>query len=141
MKIDEQIKNLKELNLPIDQYVVVSSGTLAIRGIREANNIDVVVTEDLWKDLSQKYEVTFNAWGVEKLDLPHDIEILNPKRSIFGNSKVVPFKDIFVKAENFDGVKFMNLDHLKLIKKQIGRQMDLDDIKKIDEYLASHSST
>jgi len=136
MKITEQLANLRQLRLPEEEFVVVSSGALAIRGIRDAKDIDVIVTESLWTELAKKYEVTLNDWGVERLCLPHNIEILSPTQSIFGNSKIVPLKDIFSKADVFNGIKFMNLEHLKLIKAKLGRPIDFQDIKLIDEYLS-----
>jgi hypothetical protein len=32
MKIKDQLANLKKLDLPVEEFVVVSSGSLAIRG-------------------------------------------------------------------------------------------------------------
>ena len=50
-EISEHNKALFEefrgLNLPLGEYVVVSSGVLAIRGIREAGDIDAIVSEKL----------------------------------------------------------------------------------------------
>ncbi len=138
MKIKDQLLPLKKLDLPSDEFIVVSSGSLAIHGIREAKDIDVIVTESLWDELSKKYQVGLNKWGIERLDLPNDIEILNPRQSIFGDSKVVPLNDLFLKAHVFEGVKFMNLNHLKEIKQALGRPVDLQDIELIDEYLKSN---
>ncbi len=136
MKIDEQLKNLKALNLSPDQFVVVSSGALAIRGIRDAKDLDVIVKEKLWDELKKRHDVTLNDWGIERIELG-EIEILNPKQSIFGNSKIISFKDLFVKADRFRRINFMNLDHLKKIKKKLGRDVDLADIELINEYQSS----
>ncbi len=137
-KFTLQLENLKALNLPPNEFIVVGSGSLAVRGIREAKDVDIVVTESLWNVMSKKYKVELNDWGVERLCLPHDIEILNPKQSIFGNSKIVPFKGIFNNADVFDGIKFLDLEHLKMIKLKLGRPIDLQDIKLIDKYLQAH---
>jgi len=40
-------KKLKELNLPEGKYVVIGSGLLAALGLREANDLDLLVSADL----------------------------------------------------------------------------------------------
>lgn len=42
----EKLKELKKLNLPEDQYIIWGSGVLAIRGIRDASDIDIIVSKD-----------------------------------------------------------------------------------------------
>jgi len=139
MKFQEKFESLKKLNLPPDQFIVVSSGALSIRGIRDSEDIDVIVTESLWNKMIKEYPVGVNSFGIQNLELENDIEILNPTQSIFGNSKIVPMNDIFEKADIFDGIKFINLDHLKMIKKELGREKDLRDISLIDDYLKTNA--
>lgn len=126
---------LKKLDLPKDQFVVVGSGPLAIRGIREAKDLDIIVTGSLWDELAKKHPVELNSWGVERLALNENVKILNPAQSIFGNSKIVPMAEVFEKADVFDSVKFISLDHLKKIKLELGREIDLRDIELMDAYL------
>ena len=87
MDFNTQLQHLKKLNLPPDQFMVVSSGALSVRGIRESKDIDVIVTDSLWSELTKKYKVELNEWDVERINLDNDIEILNPTQSIFGNTK------------------------------------------------------
>ncbi len=135
MSIYEQLENLKKLQLAKDEFVVVSSGALAIRGIREAKDIDVIVTQSLWNELIKTYTVSLNDWGIENICLKDDIEILNPTQSIFGNSSIIPIGEIFSKADIFDDIRFINLEQLKKIKSKMGREIDLLDVKFIDQYL------
>ena len=83
----------------------------------------------------KKYKVGINDWGIENLQLENDIEILNPAQSIFGNSEIVPMEEIFEKADMFDNIKFINLEHLRKIKLKLGREKDLLDVKLIDKHL------
>lgn len=129
-----KLQVLKELNLPKEHFVVVSSGALAIRGLRQAKDLDVIVDELLWEKLSKKYEVKLNEWNVENLHINEDIEILNPAQSMYGNSDVVSREVIFQKADEFEGIKFINLEHLKIIKQKLGRQKDLEDIALIENF-------
>lgn len=137
MDFNLEIKKLKKLNLPSSNFVIVGSGPLAIKGIRDSKDLDIIVTPPLWNELIKKYKVSKNEWGVEILSINDFIEILNPKDSLFGNSKVVPVDDIFKNADVIYGIKFINLEHLKKIKVSMGREKDLDDVRLIDQYLYS----
>lgn len=138
--LDKEIGQLKKIGLPIDEFVIVSSGALAIRGIREAKDLDVIVTNSLWNKLTATYQTEVEN-GVERIKFDNsNIEILNPAQSIFGNSGVVSVEEIFEKADIFGGIKFINLNHLKKIKLKLGREKDLKDIELIDEYLKNNSS-
>jgi hypothetical protein len=133
MNFTSHLENIKKLKLPKRQFVIVSSGSLAVRGIREAKDVDMIVTPKLWDALSKKYPV-INKGGFDRLDVGNDIEVLGPGSS-FANSSVVPIEVIFTQADIFDEMKFINLNHLKKIKEKLGREKDLEDIKLIDEYL------
>lgn len=136
MNFQAQFNSLKKLNLPTDQFVVVGSGSLSVRGIRESLDLDVIVTQSLWGEMTKKYLVRINSFGAEDLDLENEIEILNPVQSIFGNSGIIPVEQIFEKADLFDGIKFINLDHLSKIKLKLNREKDLKDIELINQYLS-----
>lgn len=135
MNFQKQFENLKKLNLPTDQFVVVSSGALSIRGIRDSKDIDIIVTETLWDDMIKKHPTGINSFGIENIELENDIEILHPVQSLFGNSQIVPVQELFEKADVFDGIKFINLDHLKILKMELGRERDIEDINLINNYL------
>lgn len=134
MSFKTDLQELIRLNLPILDFVVVGSGALAIRGIRETKDLDVIVTNKLWNDLLAKYESEVEN-GVERIKFDSNIEILNPAQSIFGNSKIIPIEKIFQRADMIDGIKFISLNHLKKIKLKLGREKDFKDIELIDKYL------
>ena len=127
------LKNLKELDLPASDFVVISSGALAVRGIREAKDLDVIVKGPLWNELKKKYNVVKEN-GVDRINCGNNIEILGAN-SVFTDSTVVPINEIFEKADVFDDTNYISLEHLKKIKLKLGREKDLQDIKLIDEYI------
>ena len=45
------IQKVQKLNLPIGEYVVVGSAILELKNIRPAQDIDLVVSSKLFKDL------------------------------------------------------------------------------------------
>jgi hypothetical protein len=138
MNFNKLFEYLKSIGLPSDQFVVVGSGSLAYRGIRDVNDLDVIVAEDLWNELIKKYTVVLEN-DVERVRFELDVEVLNPKQSMYGNSTVVSLADIFENADIFEDVKFINLEHLKKIKTYLGREKDLRDVEMIDKYLQDAS--
>ncbi|MBI3626670.1 hypothetical protein HY224_01340 [Candidatus Uhrbacteria bacterium] len=51
MNKDEIIAKVKALNLPKNSYIVFGSCPLAIAGLREANDIDLLVSEEIFLKL------------------------------------------------------------------------------------------
>lgn len=133
MSFQTQLQNLKALNLPPKEFVIVSSGSLAVRGIREAKDLDVIVSDKLWTELTKRYSV-FEKDGVQRIDCGNDIEILenDSGKTI---THLIPVSEVFANADTIDGIQYMNLEQLKKIKLHFGREKDLKDIALIDEYL------
>lgn len=137
MNLQERLKDLKALQLPASDFMIVSSGALAIRGIREARDLDVIVTQSLWDELAKRFPVVL-VDGTERIEVDNEIEILNPKDSAFGEKSPVPLDVLFKEADVFEGIRFNNLAHLKIIKQAMGRDKDIRDIQLINNYLASN---
>jgi len=51
---------LRAFQLPVGQYVIVGNGPLGIRAQCEMDAIELLVSSELWKTLSQKYDVIEN---------------------------------------------------------------------------------
>ncbi len=47
MKIDDLLNELGALNLPSDSYIIVGSGQLVVREMREPNDLDILVNDAL----------------------------------------------------------------------------------------------
>lgn len=136
MIFTDNLKKLKDLKLPADEFVLVGSSAMGVRGIRESNDLDIIVSDDLWKMLAQKYPVT-KEWGIDKIKIEDDIEILG-EGSVFRDSQIAPVDEIIRTADVFDGIHYINLELLKKFKQKLGREKDYKDIELIDAYLAQH---
>jgi hypothetical protein len=129
------IAEVKKLDLPLGQYVVVGSGILAQLGLREANEVDIAVTPDLhaplraleeWEE-EERYGRIFLKKGA--------VEII-PR--LEWEDYPTTAEEAIASATIINGVPFMNLHELLKFKRALGREKDLPDIAMIEEYLAGH---
>ena len=128
-RTQEKINKILSLKLPEDKYCVYGGFVLELYRIRESDDIDIIVKNDLWKKLRQEYSKNlYSDKKGERINL-EDIEIwehLNP----YKNNP----EEIIDKAEKIRGIKTMSLDDLIEFKKSYGRAKDLKDIDSIKQY-------
>ena len=59
MNKEQLLKLLEKLNLPKDEYYVLSGASLVIRGIREqAGDLDLCISRELFEQIKDKYDLT-----------------------------------------------------------------------------------
>jgi hypothetical protein len=131
--IDRFISELKQLNLPIGEYVIVSSGPLAIRNIRECSDLDVLVSNTLFENFSQRHEI-LDAGPLRKISIGN-IDLLN-KPDV--SDEVYSISQQIADAEVIEGVPFQKLDTCIYFKKKSAREKDLRDLELIEEYFKSN---
>ena len=124
--MQELLDKLAELELPSDQYAIYGSGPLAIRGIREGRDLDVVVRDEYYRTLIQKYPEKEKG----------KIEMNNGKIEIFPawNSLLDDPEEVIDRAESIEGFKFVLLEDIMEWKRKMGREKDREDIRLIKEY-------
>jgi hypothetical protein len=121
----EQLKNLKQLILPKNQYLIWGSGPLAIREIRDSQDIDLIISNQLWKSLIHDYPLSSkNMIRIGNIEIWQDCLNLSYKIE-----DMVSHPDII---ENFP---FMTLSDTIEWKKFMNREKDLKDIALIQDYL------
>ena len=126
----KQLEELDKLDFLTDDYAITSSGPLAVRGIREAKDIDIVVTDSLWRKLKKKYSVeekeVCDIIKIGEIDILGNFKFNDPK---YTSENQVQNADIFL------GKRFVNLETVVYFKKKLGRDKDLKDIELITQYL------
>lgn len=124
MKKKEIIKTLEKYNLNKDDYIILSTGSLVLRGIKEeAHDIDLAVSNDLMEHLLTHYDCELEV----RLD-DFDVYILNDELNFSTHYYDVPFDII-------DGYNIQALDSVIELKKSLNRSNDIEDLKLIDNYL------
>ncbi len=135
MNIFEEIK---KLNLPEDEFVVLGSGILGALGIREIGDIDLLIKPELFEKLKQR------GWKYEVIEIegkPRDMvsnSFVEAYKDFWWNDKVLSPEDGIAKAEKINGINFIPLRTLLNVKKEMAREKDLRDVVLIEEYLRSY---
>lgn len=128
-------KKLKELNFPKGEYVVVG-GAMTAHNIREAHDLDILVTPNLYKLLrKQGYKSCLCEKCIElgRLMLKKgDVDILP---GFMFNNYIGDIKKLIKNADIIKGYPFIKLTELIKFKKEMARPKDLEDIRLMKEYL------
>lgn len=133
---DLLFNTVRKLNLSMGKFAIAATGAMAIRGIKKASDIDIIVTDDYWDLLIKKYEFTNLDHGkgsVIKID--NNIEIIH----FDYDPKIGPSdKEQIERADIIEGLPFMSLRDVLYWKNIMGREKDIIDIKNINNYLQKH---
>ena len=119
----QHLEELEKLDLPKDQFAIFGSGPLAIRKIRKAQDLDLIVKSELWEKLVEKHTLTER--GCIEIG---NIEIWN---------KWQPFTDVNILIDDADiieGHRYVKLRHVLHWKKTLTREKDLHDIELLEAY-------
>jgi hypothetical protein len=133
--IQKFLEELKALDFPMGEYVIVSSGSLAIRGIRECSDLDLLISDSLFEKLSQKYPVV-DTPTISKIEIGN-IECLHVKNN---PEDLYPTERQIREADLIGGFPFQNLETCLYFKEKEGREKDLRDVELIREYMKNNNS-
>ena len=130
MNVDEIIAKVKSLSFPAGAFVVFGSAPMALAGLREAQDIDLLVSESLfqqckehgWKELykSEKDRPLVK----DDFEAHHDWDF---------SSYHPTLEQLLTRAVIIDGVPFASLQDVRSWKEASGRPKDLADIELIDQ--------
>jgi predicted nucleotidyltransferase len=122
-------KEIRELELPKDEYVVVGSSVLVVLGIIDSTeDVDITVSEEIFDSLRSAGWQTGD--GVNNPSLQQGLYDISTG---FGKWKLA---DLQEDSAWIAGVPFMSLEKLLEWKKQKNREKDRRHIKLIERYLA-----
>jgi len=128
-KLENLLCELRELNLPNGQFVIFGSGPMGIRRLREINDIDVIVTPDLWKQLIDNYDPIDHDHGLKKITIGK-VEILNGSYPNVGS-----IEELIADADLIDGLPFVQLAKVLDWKRLRCELKDQQDIPIIENFL------
>lgn len=130
MNRSELLQKMQLLHLPLGHYVVAGSGPLAVRELREANDIDIQVDDELWARLES---IHGPSHGGTVLALAEDVDAhRDAAYEPFPGAR--PLSQQIREADVVDGVAFMSLADTKVAKRAKARPKDLEDIRIIEAW-------
>lgn len=133
------IKEVKKLDLPVGKYLVCGSGIMAALGIRECEDIDLLVTPRAFDELRKRgweYRVVeIGGRQREKLSLG----IVEAYTDLWYGDERQDADAQIAGAEVIDGIPFQPLAELLRMKRAMGREKDRLDIARIETYLAGRA--
>jgi hypothetical protein len=129
----EIISTVKELGLPSGSYVVFGSCPLAVAGIREAGDIDMLVSDELLERFRKKGWKLVDK-GVNDKPLTHGVFEAHNNWDFSPYSPTL--KHLLKTATVVQGVPIASLEEVRKWKAASGRPKDLTDMQLIDTYLS-----
>lgn len=133
-KIDKFLIELKQLNFPVKDYLIVSSGPLAIRDIRECGDLDILISDRLFDDLSKIHTVEIGE-HVSKISF-ENIECMH--RNFVQDDKY-NFVYQRANAEIINGIPFQDLKTCLFFKEKSEREKDKKDVELIKKYMNNNN--
>ncbi len=128
----QHLDELRALNLPANQFAVFGSGPMAVHGLREVDDLDLIVKSALWEKLKQKYPLQPPRQSGEGYLQVGKIEIWSDWLPWYED--VTPLID---EAELIDGIRFVKLERVLDWKRQRNSEKDQRDIGLIEAYFSS----
>lgn len=119
--------------MSLGTFAIFGSGPLAVRGLKEPNDLDIIVTQSVYEEFRD-----IKNW-TEKLFLDgskHYLEKENIELWKEWGPGEWNVQELINTAEIIEGLPYVNLHNVLLWKEQNARPKDLEDILKIKEYLA-----
>lgn len=131
MTITERVR---ALNLPVTDYIVTCSGVLDALGLREASDIDLVVSEPLFEQLKS------SGWH-EGISMLGDRELLNDGVEAFlvwDNETPEPnLTELKATEMVIDGIPFVSPERVMHWKRHLNRPKDQRDVMLLQQWLRS----
>jgi hypothetical protein len=131
MQKEEIIARVKALNLPKNSYIVFGSCPLAVAGLREARDIDLLVSKDVFLKLKEAGWKELYKSANDK-PLVHDVFEAHHTQWHFSSHNPT-LEELISTAIIIDSVPFASLAEVRKWKVSSGRPKDLIDIALIDE--------
>jgi hypothetical protein len=130
---------IDRLHLPSGQYIVVGSGIMSAKGIRSVNDLDIVVTPTVFEEFKNVEGWDLLPWTKEGVDGKEwlrngEVELYEQLSQKEGSLSV---EELLRDSEIINGIPFITLEKLIEFKRAYGRPKDFEDIRIIEEHLAS----
>lgn len=121
------VDRIRALNLPEDDYIVISGTALEMMGIRETNNVDMIVSKNVYAQLREKNWKEYVQDDGKRVLSRHGYRVMTYWMG-YDLAKLKKNEQVI------EGIPVMGLDDLIECKHKMGRKKDLHDIALIEEH-------
>lgn len=129
------LTTIQSLNFPPSQYILIGGAAMAIRGMKETKDIDILVSKELLESLQGK-----PSWhhhpriiATEEPGLVSSDKLVELYPTIASNT--ITFDELKAHEEIIEGVPVAHLDDIMRIKEFYHREKDQADVALIAEHL------
>lgn len=131
-------ERIKKFNLPIGQYAVFGSALMDVWGLRKANDLDIIVTPELYQQLKEEgwEERQGNGFSILRKE---DADVTTVQEKATDGDYFPDRLQLIREAIIINGVPFVKVEEVIACKRAYDRPKDLNDIKLLEEYLAGNS--
>lgn len=126
------IDRLQASRIPLNRCIVIGSGALALHDIRDARDIDLVVTSDVY-DMLLEWGWDKGKQGSSSVALERDDFEIWTDWSTDGSGHP-DYKDLTAHTEIIEGIRCVTLDYLLSRKQERNSEKDKRDIGLILAY-------
>lgn len=131
MNKEQILKKIKSYKLDKKEFIIITGAALVILGIKKSTkDIDISVSDKLYKKLLEEYKCTFEK-KANNYDIWYIDQIINFSNNYYNTIKYI----------EYDGYKVQTPDSILEIKKKLNRSKDIQDIKKITNYIKNKSTS
>lgn len=133
-------ERVKSLAFPLGKYVVVGSGSMEAHGLRNADDVDIVVLPTFFQELLESNwtldEAFKEKWGWRRLK-KNDVEV-HERIMILNKDKVeIDAKEVIDTADIIENLPFQSLESLLRVKRNAVREKDAEDVQLLEKYLST----
>ncbi len=130
---------VRHVGVPDDQLIVIGSGLLDALGLRQAGDVDLVLTDKAFEKVIAENK---GEWKYEVLPSSSPC-LLKPGYELWTDwatdgSGHPNYDDLKDDSVVIDGIRYISPAYLRSKKIESARPKDITDIALLDEYIAQH---
>src|SRR5260221_7563462 len=132
----EIFERVRKFNLPKDHYAVFGSALLDVWGFRTANDLDIIVTPELYKKLKAEgwQEKSGNGFDILSKD---DANVTTVQDKPTDGNYNPDRLQLIREAVEINGIPFVRVEEVIACKTAYNRPKDINDIKMLRENIES----
>lgn len=126
---------VRKFGLPAGQYAVFGSALLDVWGLRKANDLDIIVTPELYVQLKESGWEERQGNGFTLLS-KEDADVTTVQDGPTNGDYYPNRLQLIRNAIEINGIPFVRIEEVVACKTAYNRPKDLEDIRLIKEYLS-----